>query len=318
MNAGVPELAHTRDRGGVPAYHSPCTRSRVLEFTPRPTRPRLVDWTGLQHFGPYRLICPIGPLSGWDRWIALHELDDTDHVIYRRSVPNDANERRRAVATVDRLARVRNPHLLPVDAFSFDESGRIAFVTPYTGNQEGLLTIGDLLARRNGRLDLSEVERCVGHLLEAIAAGRSAGLAESGLDRGRILVDRRGSVLYEVYGLTGGAHDERGVIPESDEVRLAAQFAAWVLTGIDPAMAQVSVSRIAGRAARGWDAWISAATDPLEGFETVRDAIAALPTGPMWPGVPSELAQPRKPSAFGAVVRRFRRDPGHRAANDRS
>ncbi len=259
----------------------------------------------MQRFGPYTLIRPLAPLGAWERWIALHELNDTDHVVYRHAALHDAGERRRLVDQVARLSRPKHPHLLPVEAYSFDEQGRMCLVAPYTGNQEGLVTVANLLARKNGRLEVPEVARVVEHLLDAIATARAHGLSGARIDSARVLIDRRGSVQYELFGLLG----REGVsTPESEDIRAVAMLAAWLLTGVEPHIATVSVSRVAGRASRGWDAWITAAGDPLDGFETIAEALAAMPTrGGVLPAKAVAMPAERSPGAIGAVIRRFRR-----------
>jgi len=267
----------------------------------------------LHRFGPYKLFRKLNPLGQWERWIALHEQNDTDHVVYRHAQSLDAYERRRILEIVAKVSRPNHPHLLPIDAYSFDETGHLCLVSNYTGNQEGLVPIAHLLARRSGRLEVPEVARCVEHLLEAIAHARTHGVWVETIDPDRVLIDRRGSVLYELYGLVNPRVCENVPGPVADEIRAIAEIAAWLLTGIEPRVAPVSVTKVAGRQAKAWESWIAAAIDPLGGFERIEDALSAMPTRdgpPISTGAPQDA---RGPAPLNAVMRRFRRETnGHK------
>jgi hypothetical protein len=263
----------------------------------------------VNRFGPYRLIRPLCPVAGWERFIALHDRDDTDHVLYRHPPVHDGSERRRLVSAVAPLASVRHPHLLEVSAYSFDEQDRLCLITPYTGNQEGLVTLVDLMERRSGRLEVPEVARCVEHLLSGVAAARSAGLGGGPVEPERVLVDRRGAVRVELYGLPGADRVYRGVCTGADEVRAIASMAVWLLTGLRQDVAPSSVARIAGRGARVWEPWLEMATDPVAGFESPQEALDALPTRD---GADRTIALPvvvvpGSPSRLAGMLRRFRR-----------
>lgn len=263
----------------------------------------------MNRFGPYRLIRPLSPLPGWERWIALHEWDDTDHVIYRHASVHDSAERRRLLESVEPVAQVSHAHLLAVEAYSFDEQDHLCLVTPYTGNQEGLVTLADLVDRRSGRLEAPEVARSVAHLLEAVGAGRAGGLSHGPLDPARILVDRRGSLRIELFGLPLAAALEREVFTESDEVRSVAEMAVWLLTGLRQDVAPLNLSRIAGRAAKPWEAWVQAALDPVVPFDDAASALEALPgRAAVSPTTPDEARAVDRPLApFSGVLRRFRK-----------
>lgn len=263
----------------------------------------------MNRFGPFRLIRPLEPVTGWERFIALHERDDTDHVVYRHPALHESLERRRLLGAIEPLAAVRHAHLLEVASYSFDEQDRLCLVTPYTGNQEGLVTLSDLVERRSGRLDVAETARCVEHLLEAVVAARAEGLSGGPVEAERILVDRRGSVHIELYGLPGADRVYRGVCTGADEVRAIGAMAVWLLTGLRQDVAPVAIGRIAGRGAKAWEPWLEAATDPINGFETPADALAALPVRGhaerTREAAPPE--EPGKPARIAEMLRRFRR-----------
>lgn len=262
----------------------------------------------MNRFGPYRLIRPLEPVTGWERFIALHERDDTDHVVYRHPALHEPSERRRLLAMVEPLAAVRHAHLLQVASYSFDEQDRLCLVTPYTGNQEGLVTLADLVQRRSGRLDVTETARCVEHLLEAVVAARAAGLNGGPVEPERILVDRRGSVHIELYGLPGADRVFRGVCTGADEVRAIGAMAVWLLTGLRQDVAPVAVARIAGRGAKAWEPWLEAATDPINGFEAPAEALSALPgRDPIVRArEPFPAADSVGPARLAGMLRRFR------------
>jgi hypothetical protein len=264
----------------------------------------------VNRFGPYRLVRPLEPVLGWERYIALHEREDTDHLIYRHPALHEAAERRRLMASIAPLTGLRHPHLIEVSAYSFDEQDRMCLVTPYTGNQEGLVTLADLVARKSGRMEVPEVALCVEHLLEAIAAARGAGLIDGQLDANRVQIDRRGSVRIELYGLPRADRQDPGVCNGSDEVRAVAELAIWLLTGISQDIAPSGVGRLAGRAARAWEPWLETAMDPLQGFDSPDEALACLPTrtGRTEDHAPPEVVVlPAAGSRLAGVLRRFRR-----------
>lgn len=272
----------------------------------------------MNRFGPFRLIHPLGALMGWERFIALHERADTDHLVYRHPAVHDASERRRLLASIEPMAGITHPHLLEVSAYSFDEQDRLCLVTPYTGNQEGLVTLSDLVERRSGRLEAPEVARCVEHLLEAVSAARGAGLTGGPIEPERVQVDRRGSVRIELYGLPGADRINRGFCTAADEVRAIAAMAAWLLTGLRQDVAPSGIARIAGRGAKAWEPWLEAALDPMEGFESPEEALAALPNraAPDRVGVPPVVVVPTATARFTGVLRRFRRAHGEASRQD--
>lgn len=272
----------------------------------------------MNRFGPYRLIHPLEHVRGWQRFIALHEQDDTDHIVYRHPSVRETSERRRLVEAIRPLAQVRHSHLLEVSAYSFDQHERLCLITPYTGNQEGLVTLADLVERRNGRLEVAEVARCVDHLLTAVAAARTGGLTDGPVQAERVLVDRRGSLRIELFGLPGADRRRRGVCTAADQVRAIAGMAAWLLTGLRQDVPSAAIARIAGRSARGWEAWIETALDPLGGFESPEEALAAMP-GHAEASREHTLEPVVTPGAslrFAEMLRRFRRAPAEQARKD--
>lgn len=266
----------------------------------------------MNRFGPYKLIRSLAPVDGWERSIALHERDDTDHLVYRHPAV-DGSERRRLLAAIEPVAGVRHPHLLEISAYSLDEQDRLCLVTPYTGNQEGLLTLADLVRRKSGRLEVPEAARCVQHLLEGVAAARAAGLSGGPVEADRVQVDRRGSLRIELYGLPPADRRVRGVCTAADEVRAIAALAVWLLTGLQQDVAPTRISRIAGRQARNWEPWLEAALDPLGGFESPAEALDALPTRDREVvDVPQVVVTPAATGRFADMLRRFRRASGER------
>lgn len=255
------------------------------------------------------MIRALEPLLGWERFIALHERDDTDHLIYRHPALPEAAERRRLLATIAPLAAVRHAHLLEVSAYSLDEQDRLCLITPYTGNQEGLVTLADLVERRNGRLETSEVGRCVEQLLIGIQAAHAAGLHGEPIEPERVQVDRRGSLWIELYGLPAADRLPRGVSTVSDEVRAVASLAVWLLTGLQQDIAPERIARIAGRSARPWEPWIEVAIDPMRGFESAAEALRALPSRERGEPVvlPPVVVPASTPRKFVDMLRRFRK-----------
>ena len=288
-----------------PAREGDAARARIVRAT-------------VNRFGPYRLIRPLEPVEGWERYIALHEQDDTDHLIYRHPALRDGPDRRRLLEAVRPMCAVDHAHLLGVTAYSFDQQERLCLVTPYTGNQEGLVTLSDLVERRSGRLEVPEVARCVEHLLGAVAAARAAGISGGPVQAERVQVDRRGSLRIELYGLPSADRVRRGICTGADEVRAIGGLAVWLLTGIRHEVPPSAVARIAGRSARGWENWLEVALDAVGGFESPEEALAALPgrEGLAGEPMPEPVIRPGASVRFAAMVRRFRKASASESRTD--
>lgn len=236
--------------------------------------------------GPYVMIRPLdaAPVLCGDmpveRWIALDERDETNRTIYCFAPTRDTAERRRTLAALEAAASLRGPHITPIERICFAPDGRPHAVTPYMGNQEGLVTLPDLVEAKGGRLTPIEVERTLEQLLSAVATAHEQGHHHGPLAASQVLVDRHGSLWIETYGL---ARRFAGLGPADaelvrDEVRSIAAIGYETLTGLSADEPRLAPSRLVKRLSKAWDAWFDEAMDPFGSLTTAQDALAALPS----------------------------------------
>ncbi len=266
-----------------------------------------------EYFGPYRLVRPQGSVHGLERWIVLDEQANTNHLLYRFAPSGDPGERRRLFGAVHRLSTVQHTHLLKMESVSFDEMNRLCVIMPYPGNQDGLLTLKELLAQRDGKFGSFEAIRGLVHLLEASNAGQESGITHGPVSADEILVDRSGSVQVELYGLNTALHPQPAEDLIADEVRSIVTIGYLMLVGFEPSADddRLAPSRVVRKLDRLWDRWFAIGLDPVDGFVSAADAIAKLP---MSPGAAEALATHsvvRPQVQFGSMLRRFR-SPGIR------
>lgn len=232
-------------------------------------------------FGPYRMVRPLGGDEGMaERWLALHERQSTSHVVYRFRELYDKMSRRRFLAWMERLSALRHPHLLPIEEYSFCPTGRACFVTPYTGNQDGLVTLDVLLHAKGGRLGVSETQRGIRQMLDAMRYIHSLGSAHGPVDPAGVQVDRSGRLVLELRGEWAVDHPCGS---ERDDVRAVVALAFRMMTGVTPERAGRTLAELAPDTAEGWtpaggwEAWFRDGLDPLGGFASAGEALATLP-----------------------------------------
>lgn len=228
-------------------------------------------------FGPYRLVRTLEESRFGERYLALHVRRQSSHVVHRFGVCRDRAERRRYVDAFERLAALHHPHILRLEQFSFGSAGRPWAVTPYTGSHDGLLTLGQLLDLKGGRLGEFEVKRVLEQLLCAAAHAHSCGARHGELSLDEVVVDRSGRVLVEHYGLRAQlrrAGDDPATLA-SDETRAILAIGYRALTGLAIADGFVRPARVIRGLGRRWDALFEWGLDAGGGFETPAEAIEA-------------------------------------------
>lgn len=238
--------------------------------------------------GPYRLVNPLdaGPMA--DRWVALDERTLATHLAYRVRVRTDRGASRRFLAGVEALSQLKHPHILPVQTFVLGGGSPVGgstppgawVVAPFTGNLDGLVTLRSLLTQKGGRMAPVEVERALMQLLEATEYAHGLGHVHGPLLPEEVLVDPRGSVLIELYGLRRRVMTvmERSVDEaKRDEVRSIVAIGYELLTGVSPDEPLISASRLVPRLGRRWDEWFEMGLNPLSGFGSAGEASAMLP-----------------------------------------
>jgi serine/threonine protein kinase len=236
--------------------------------------------------GPFKLVQQLeaGPLA--ERWLALDEREESTHVAHRFRPGTDRNELRRLVDGMERLSGLSHPHLLPIEFFTLEKAtlgkGEGAWiVTPYTGNLEGLVTLSGLREHKGGQMPPVEVERTLMHLLEASEHAHSTGFRHGPMATEEILVDRRGSVLVELYGLRRIIQGTEAGPPgevEREEVRSIVEIGYRLLTGLSAEEPRIRADRLITKLDHRWDEWFEAGLDPMAGFLSAGEALASLPS----------------------------------------
>lgn len=256
-------------------------------------------------FGPYRVVRDLGVSRAGPRWVAINERTGENRAVYRVGSSRDHVERRRLLAALERAGRLSHPHLLTVEKFSLDGSGNLWAVAAYRGNQDGLVTINELVEAKGGRLSPIESERALEQMLEAIAFAHEQGLHHGPVELDEILIDRHGSVWIEMYALPRlleGLEASNEFLVR-DEVRSIVAIGYKLLTGLDAEDPRVPASRMFKKLDRAWDRWFDRGLDPSGGFDSASEALRALPGhGGSFPEMPAIATRP-----VTRVLARFRR-----------
>jgi|TARA_R110002072_G_scaffold42539_2_gene120160 hypothetical protein len=273
-------------------------------------------------FGPYVSVRQLAGVHQCDRLIMLHERKRTNHLLYRFGHLTDSVARRRVFDRFLKTAHLDHAHILKVENVGYDDTGRLCVITSYPGNQEGLVTLGDLLEARGGRLEFSEAIRLMGQLLDSCVHASEQGIYHGPFTMNELLVDRHGCTLVELFGLQQALHNQYSVQDaRSEQTRSIIEIGYLLATGA-PYSDGVSIgeaspsSKLTKRNERLWDAWFALALDPVNGFETSLQAIDTMPTDaeqiarlaelkPITPVAPGKKATPVRKT--GAVFARFRR-----------
>jgi len=257
--------------------------------------------------GVYQLIRPLDAASLGERWLALHERSSSTHVVHRLAAFGDRIERRRFLDAMQRLSRISHPHLLEVEEYCFDASGRACVVTPFTGSVDGLVTLASLMASRGGPMPPSEVERVARQVLSAIEAAHRSGWRHGPITGDDVLVDRRGSLRIELYGVRRCLREGVATTSEQgrDEVRSLVSLAYVLLTGLSAEEPRIAPGRLVPGLEAFWDGWFETGLDGVSGFASASRALERLGSGSEHAGVGGGTRRVR--SALGRVGQRLLR-----------
>lgn len=250
--------------------------------------------------GPFALTRPLHPGLLAERWLAFNDATHSAHVAHRFRM-RDRAEERRLVAAVESLSSLAHPHILPVEQFTLGIAGAAWVVTPFTGSHDGLVTLERLLADKGGRMPAVEAERALLQVLEAVEFAHDCGVQHGQLHAGEVVVDRRGSIAIEHYGVArrlAGAGDMASEVIR-DEVRSIVELGYTLLTGRPAEEPRIAVTRLVPRLDRRWDEWFEEGLDPMIGFASAGEALAALP------GLRREIEG--RSGSVGTVISRVRR-----------
>ena len=217
--------------------------------------------------------------------MALHEVDQTSHLLYRFPVRREKLERRRFLDGVLACQRVSHAHALRIDQFSFSPDGRPWIVSSYPGDGGGIVNLAQLIRVKGGQMDPAEARRAVLQLLDASLVMAGEGLVHGAIDARHVLVDRHGSLLIELFGLTraisGTPDAAHHVIAE--QVRSIVAIGYLLVTGLVAEEPMIPPSRLVKGLSPVMDRWLLDGLDPARGYDTPAQAIEALTSDTMAP-----------------------------------
>lgn len=251
----------------------------------------MLDVLVRQAVGPYLLTRPLEPAAKGDRFLALHESDQSSHLALRLPVAGDRDGLKRFVDAVRVCESLRHEHLLAIEYHTIDADGFPWIVTPFPGDVDGVRSLGKLLREKQGQMHPGEAERAVQHALEAIDFAHRLEPARDGREArlpvvngvwtmDEVLVDRHGRVLLELYGLSRALRGEpvqADAETVRDEVRSIVDIAYQLITGLRAESPMIPAGRLVKRLDPRWDRWLSRGLDASSGFDTAAEALAMLP-----------------------------------------
>jgi len=241
-------------------------------------------------FGPYRIVQALEPTRlvspgespqssrSARRFVAVHDRTSTSHLLYFLPAP-DRRSIRSFLAAAEPLSALHHPHLLAIEAYSLCTQRGACLISPFTGHHHGLLTLGELLRLKGGRMDQTEALRAIAQVLCALRYAHAQNVTDGALDLDRFQVDTRGSLQTELFGLARLLAPTP--IPLSDAVRNDVHaiilVARSVLAGAPDA---ATGPRMMEPKARPLDrrvlTWLAEGLDPLGGFTSANSALRAL------------------------------------------
>jgi hypothetical protein len=230
--------------------------------------------------GPYVLTRELEASVMAQRFLALHETDQSSHVAYRLGVLSRRADQRRFLAAVESLSGLDEPHILKIEQFALDQTDAAWVVTPFTGDADGVRTLDRLLRDKGGQLNAFEVEPAVTQVLQGVRHAHANARCNGPLALSDLLVDRHGRIVIELYGFRRALQGQSAMNAEvaRDEIRSVAEIGYQLLTGLRAEEPIIPAGRLIKRLDPAWDDWFERAFDPTAGFDTADEALAALPS----------------------------------------
>lgn len=217
------------------------------------------------------------------RHLVLSAEHNTSHLLHRldKVFPDRPGAKARFERAMERLQHANHPHILQVEEFGWDgEIGPFA-ISDYTGDADGVVTLDRLITLKGGWLTLEETKRALEQLMGACAAAHATGGDEGGgggvyhgtLSMSQVHIDRRGSLLIELYGLSQQVNPTKSAA--GDEVRSIAAIGYQLATGLLPLKPVIPVEHIIDHIDPTWrDYFQTGLGEP--GFSTAAHALAAV------------------------------------------
>jgi hypothetical protein len=222
--------------------------------------------------------------------LVLRADHNTSHLLHRLeevfgSNPPKAGARERFARAVEAVQRADDSHILRIDEFGWDDTQAAGtdgvegagvgpfVISDYTGDADGVVTLERLIALKGGALTLEESKRALEQLMGACVAGQGAGVEHGTLTMSQVHVDRRGSLLIELYGLQQQVKPSKTA--RADEVRSIAAIGYQLVTGLLPLKPVVPVEHMVEHIDQSWrDFFQTGLGSP--GFSSAAHALEAV------------------------------------------
>jgi len=301
-------------RGGEAGSTGTRDRTRWSGPTVRVAEQRIIDADRLRLPG-YRVSCALPQSPAAPRLLAVRGSTGEQVVLHpmthslRRGLGSfqagrSSRDARRFFERLEPLRREQIPHTLPIIDALADASGWHWVATPYTGSADGLTSLEDLrrlidagqrvdqhgttsdgshagIPSGIGSLGVQQTEHAVRHLLTASRHAHEQRLAHGPIDPSSVLIDKRGALAIELYGVRRllSAEDTAPIDAIiAAELRSIARIAYTSITGtLDVPEPYIDASRLDHRVTPEWDCWLDYALDPSRGFEAAAEALDHLP-----------------------------------------
>jgi hypothetical protein len=236
------------------------------------------------------------------RHLVLRADHNTSHLLHRLNKafpspspgPQRAAARERFLRAMELLQHADEAHILPIDEYGWDQgeagpgaSGGAAqgaaaaetegigpfVISDYTGDADGVVTLERLITLKGGWLTLEESKRAIEQLMGASVAAQAAGLAHGPLSMSQVHVDRRGSLLIELYGLPQVLSPTKTA--RGDEVRSIAEIGYQLVTGLRPIKPVIPCEHMVEHIDQTWRDYFLTGLGP-PGYSTAAHALAAV------------------------------------------
>lgn len=224
------------------------------------------------------LLRPLGPGRVSERWLARRRTDLAACVVHLCPLGTDP-VRWHDGASVIRADDL--PHALSPIEHGRAPSGRPWAITEYTGDHEGLVSLATLLRRTGGRASAEQARYAAMQLLKLLSHAHHEGKRHGFLHLDEVLVDRRGSLQVELYGLPYRLSSPavQTLWSAREEIRSVGVIAAQLLTGATEEMIESigdgNSERFDAGIGAGWMEWLER-TVAGDGFQRADDAADSL------------------------------------------
>jgi hypothetical protein len=219
------------------------------------------------------------------RHLVLSADHHTSHLLHRldKVFPNKPGARERFERAMERLQHADHPHILQIEEFGWDEGGGNGekgeaplgpfVISDYTGDADGVVTLDRLIKMKGGWLTIEECKRAIEQLMSASEAAQAHGLSHGPLSMSQVHVDRRGSLLIELYGLSQYITPTKTA--PGDEVRSIAAIGYQLATGLLPVRPVIPVEHMIEHIDQTWRDYFSTGLG-TPGYSTAAHALAAV------------------------------------------